>query len=149
MIRRPLLAAVLVPAALLSLCAVTPSFAQRRRPRANVTLTRPVLTPKTVKGGANITARVTITATGGATVNSVSLRLDRAGATSSFVSMSAAGRVWTATFSAPANFSGRAFNMSVVAIAQTSVGQKAVKLGVVKVNSTPLDPNSPPPPPPI
>lgn len=145
MIRRPVMAAALMSAAILPFLAAMPL--QAAVPR--VAFSRAALTPRTVKSGSNVTARVTVNPTGGATVTSVNLRLVRSGSADTTIALSRSGNVWSKTFGSPANYSGKAMSVTVWADAQTSIGVKSYRMGVLKVNTTTIDPNLPPPPPPI
>lgn len=145
MIRRPVMAVALLSAAILPFAGLTPALAAKPR----VTFPRKVLSPKTAKGGASVTALVRVAATGGATVSSVTLRLVRGGTQLSSTAMNRSGSDWSRSFSAPANTGAKSANVDVWADAQTSLGLKSTKIGTLKVSPSPVDPNSPPPPPPI
>lgn len=148
--RQAILLLPMLAGALILPAAAAPRRPARRAPQPRVRLLAKSLTPKTAKGGANITAGVRLATSGGATVSGVSLRLVGPGSVPSVRAMSAgAGGRWTVRVPAPANHGKRAVNVNAFADLQTSLGARSVKLGVVKVTPTPLDPNSPPPPPPI
>lgn len=149
MIRRRVMAAGLLSAALLPLLGLPPALAAKKKAAPKVKLSSPKLSTKSAKGGAQVRAQVVVQATGGATVSTVNLRIVRTGASASSASMSPSGKRWTGSFSAPANYSGRTVNVDVWADAQTSLGVKSLKVGTLKVASTAIDSNSPPPPPPI
>lgn len=133
---------LLIAAALLS---ATPALA---RPRVSFGSKR--ISPKTARSGGQVVASLRVAARGGASVSSVRLRLVRTGVAPTVVAMTAAGNgSWSQRVTLPVNFSGRSVLVHVWADAQTSLGLKSTKLGIVKLQSTTVDPNLPPPPPPI
>lgn len=147
MIRRAVMAAALLSAAILPFIGTSP-VAAAKGPK--VKFSNPKLSAKTVKAGTSVQADVVVTPLNGATVSGVSLRLVRSGANASSSAMAAVPAPnWRKTFSAPSNTSPKSVSVSVYADAQTSIGVKSFKIGTLKVESTPIDSNSPPPPPPI
>lgn len=120
------------------------------RPRPQVRFGARSLTPKTARGGNSVTVTVQVIATGGATISGVNLRFSGLSGAPTGAALSPGPRNrWTGRFTVPANTSSRAVSLSVWADAQTSLGTRSVKVGAVKVQPTPVDPNLPPPPPPI
>ena len=147
MIRRSVLAAALLSAAILPFVGMAP-VAAAKKPKVKFSNAR--LSAKTVKAGATVRADVTAIGQNGATVSSVSLRLVRSGAGAQSTGMSSLGNgAWMKNFTAPSNTGPKKVSVSVYADAQTSIGPKSYKIGTIKVEPTPIDSNSPPPPPPI
>jgi hypothetical protein len=148
MIRRPLLAAALMTAAILPVALSMPAAAKKK---AGVKFGTKSVTPKTVPGNnPTVNVSVVVTPSGGATVSGVTVRSVRSGGPGATSAMTAAGTKWTKNgLQLPANTTGKDVNVDIWADANTSAGKFSTKIGTVKQGVSVVDPNSPPPPPPI